>query len=745
MVLQNLTDVHTRRYAQGVQHDMYRFTTWQEGHILTSHDTGNDTLVTMAACHLIAFRNLTFLSDMYTNLLIYSRRQIIAIVTAEHLNADNFTSLAMRNAQRAITNFTSLFTKDCTKQPFFSSQLSLTFRSYLTNQNVTRANFSADADNTALVQILQRILGYVRQLTGNFFFTKLSVTSVAVILLNVDRGEYISLNQVLIQEDSILVVIAFPRHIGYDYVVTQSQLAMISCRTISQNLFLNNLVAFEYDRTLVYAGTLVGAFKFQQGININFAILSTNTNFVADNANNFTSTFCQYANAGVNCYLVLHTGTDNRSLSAQQRNCLTLHVRTHQRTVSVIVLKERDQRSSDGYYLFRTNVHQVNLRRRQGQYFILRTCSNTLAQEIAVIIQRFVGLCNDVLIFFISSHINNVFGYTIVVFINVAVRGFHKAVFVDNSKGGQRTNQTDVRTFRSLNRTHTAIVRVMHDTNFVACTLTRQTARAQCVQTAFMSQLSQRIVLVHKLGQLAAAKEFFNSSNNRTNVNQVLRQNYLSILNGHTLFNNTLHTGQTNTELVLQQLAYAANTTVAQMVNIVFSAEAVHQIQQIVEGSQNIFNANGTYLFGNTGSEQHQHRAFAVHNLNAAKTFFTIYAAFFNSLDFFSGDFSTSTNQQLAILANKVLSQSNAFQAPLPAQLFIQLVTTNACQIITLVVKECIFDQLSSVLQVRRLAGTQLFVNLDQSLFSVLSGILFQGSHQSRMLAEATNNFFIGG
>ena len=156
---------------------------------------------------------------MYANLFIYSRRQVIAIFTAEYLNADNLTSFAMRYTQRAVAYFASLFTKDSTQQTLFSSQLSFALRRNLAYQNIARTYFCTDADNAALVQILQRILGNVRNLAGNFFFTKLGITSIAVILFDMDRGEDISLYQILIQQNSILVVIAFPRHVSNDYVV----------------------------------------------------------------------------------------------------------------------------------------------------------------------------------------------------------------------------------------------------------------------------------------------------------------------------------------------------------------------------------------------------------------------------------------------------------------------------------------------------------------------------------------------
>ena len=443
-------------------------------------------------------------------------------------------------------------------------------------------------------------------------------------------SKYVSFNQIFIQKNSVFVVVAFPRHIRNNYVMTESQLAMVSCRTISQYLFFYNFIAFINNGALVYASTLVGAFEFQQGIGVNFAIFSAYTNLVAYYAFNNTRTFCQYANAGVNSNLVFHTSTNNGSLGAQQRNCLTLHVGAHQCTVRVIVFKEGNECSCNGNYLFRRNVHVIYLAGRNGKYVVFRTCGNTIAQEVAVFIQGFVCLRNDISIFNISGHVTNFVSYTFVFFINAAVRSFHEAIFVDNCKGGQRTNQADVRTFRSFDRTHTTIVRVVYVANFIACAFTAQTAGAQCGQTTFMSQLCQRVVLVHELGQLAAAEEFFNSSNNRTNVDESLRSDNLSILNGHTLFNYSFHTSKANTELVLQKLTYTANTTVAQMVNVIASAMTVHQVQQVVEGSQYVFNGNGTDSFIDTGGEQHVHILIFIFNFKLTQTLFSIYATCFN-------------------------------------------------------------------------------------------------------------------
>lgn len=57
---QNLTDIHTRRYAQGVQDDLDRRAIGQERHIFLAHDAGDDTFVTMTTGHLIASWILRF-------------------------------------------------------------------------------------------------------------------------------------------------------------------------------------------------------------------------------------------------------------------------------------------------------------------------------------------------------------------------------------------------------------------------------------------------------------------------------------------------------------------------------------------------------------------------------------------------------------------------------------------------------------------------------------------------------------
>ena len=351
MSLQNLTDVHTGRHAQRVQHNVHRSAIRQERHILLPHDTGNDTLVTMTAGHLITHGNLTLLGDVDTDHLIYARVQLIVVLTAVNLYIHDAACLTVRHTEGGITHLTGLLAEDGTQEALLGRQLGLALRGNLAHQDITGTHLGTLADNTHLVQILKAVIRHVRNVTGNLLRPQLGITGLAVILLNMDRGINIPLDQVLAQQDSILVVVAFPRHVGYDDVVAQSQLAVVGRRAVSNRLHCLNLVPLEYNRKLVDAGALVGAQELLQLVLVTLAISSADNDVVSGNSLYHARTLGQNHNAGVTGSLVLHAGTYQRCLGTQQRHSLTLHVGTHQGTVGVIVFQEWNHGCCNGYHL----------------------------------------------------------------------------------------------------------------------------------------------------------------------------------------------------------------------------------------------------------------------------------------------------------------------------------------------------------------------------------------------------------
>src|SRR5947207_14295152 len=120
----------------------------------------------------------------------------------------------------------------------------------------------------------------------------------------------------------------------------------------------------------------------------------------------------------------------------------------------------------------------------------------------------------------------------------------------------------------------------MHVTHIEASTLTRETTRAQGREAALMTNFCQGIGLIHKLGELATAKELFHSSDNRADIDQRIGRRLTRLLNAHTLFNDALHAQQTDAELTLDQLSHTAHTAVAQVVDVILAAMPIVQRDQ---------------------------------------------------------------------------------------------------------------------------------------------------------------------
>ncbi len=93
----------------------------------------------------------------------------------------------------------------------------------------------------------------------------------------------------------------------------------------------------------------------------------------------------------------LHAGADERRVGAHQRHRLALHVRAHQRAVGVVVLEERDQRRGDGNELLGRNVHVVDAIAGQEHDVAGVTADDEIAHEMAVGVDRRVGLGDAVL------------------------------------------------------------------------------------------------------------------------------------------------------------------------------------------------------------------------------------------------------------------------------------------------------------------------------------------------------------
>ena len=729
MGFQDLADVHTGRYAQGVQHDLDRFAVRQERHILARQDTGHDTFVAVAAGHLVACADLAFLRNVDADLFVDSRRQLVAMFAGKYLDADDDARFAVGNAQGAVALFPGLFIEHGADQALFGGQFRFAFRRHFADQDITGAYFGTDADDAAFVQVLACFFGHVRDIAGDLFRSQFRIAGIAFVFFNMDGCIGIVLDQIFAQEHGIFVVIAFPGHIGYEDVVAQGQFAAVRGRAVGQHVTGFDLVAFVDDGALVDAGALVGTFEFQDFVTVDVAVFRADLDFAARGADDFAVVFGQDAVAGVRSDLVFHAGADDRSLRGQQRNGLALHVGAHQGAVRVIVFQERDQGRGDGHNLLRRNVHVVHAARAQAQDIVLAAGRDTFAHKVAVFIQRFVGLCDDVPVFFIGRQIVDDVGYALVFLVDAAVRGLDEAEAVDDAESCQGADQADVRAFRGLNGAHTAVMGVVYVANFVTGAFAGQAAGSQGGQTAFVRQFGQRVVLVHELGQLAAAEEFLDGGYDRTDVDQGLRRDDVHVLNGHTFADDAFHAGQADAELVLQQFADAAYAAVAQMVDVVFFAVAVHHVQQVAERGQDIFLGDGAQLFINARREDDAD-LLAVQFLDhdAVDAGIGVNAALFHLVEDILRHKGARFHDHFArFRVHDRLGQGAVFQAAAPAQFLVQFITAYISQVIALVIEEGLVDQLPCRFQGRRFAGAHLLVQLDDRFVAVGRRILFQG------------------
>ena len=82
---QHLADVHARRHAQRIQHDVHRRAVREERHVFFGHDLGDDALVAVAAGHLVADRELALRGDVNLDLLDDAGIDFVAGFGALHL------------------------------------------------------------------------------------------------------------------------------------------------------------------------------------------------------------------------------------------------------------------------------------------------------------------------------------------------------------------------------------------------------------------------------------------------------------------------------------------------------------------------------------------------------------------------------------------------------------------------------------------------------------------------------------
>ena len=150
-----LPDIHTGRNTERVQTDIKRGAVFHVRHVFFRQNAGNDTLVSVASGHLVAFTQLTLGSDKNLDHFIDAGIKIIAFGALEALNVDNGSFNTVRNTERRIPNFFGFFAEDGVQELEFGSGIGFALGSNLTDENVARADLRANADDTFGVEVVR--------------------------------------------------------------------------------------------------------------------------------------------------------------------------------------------------------------------------------------------------------------------------------------------------------------------------------------------------------------------------------------------------------------------------------------------------------------------------------------------------------------------------------------------------------------------------------------------------------------
>ena len=114
---------------------------------------------------------------------------LLGSLAGEDASLDDDAAGTRRNPQAAVADVAGLLAEDGSQELLLGRQLGLALRRDLADQDVARLHLGADADDARLVEILEGLFAYVRDVARDFFLAELRVAGDALVLLDVDRGE----------------------------------------------------------------------------------------------------------------------------------------------------------------------------------------------------------------------------------------------------------------------------------------------------------------------------------------------------------------------------------------------------------------------------------------------------------------------------------------------------------------------------------------------------------------------------
>ena len=241
------------------------------------------------------------------------------------------------------------------------------------------------------------------------------------------------------------------------------------------------------------------------------------------------------------------------------------------------------------------------------------------------------------------------------------IRSLDETEFVDLPVRRETADQADVRAFRRLDGANSTIVAVMDIAHVETGALAAQAAWTERGKRSLVRQLRQRVGLVHELRQLRTAEELAHRRDDRADVDEIDGGHLVGVTHAHALAHHALQPQQADAQVVLDQLAHRLDTAVAQMVNVVAAKDAVVHENHVLDDFDNVVRAHGPLV--------------------------------------------------------RQLSNGNVC----PVEAAVQLVAPDLAQVVAALRKEQRGHEIPRVVERGRIAGAQLFVELEQRLVEGMS------------------------
>ena len=453
----------------------------------------------MTAGQLVALGDLPLLRDVDADELVHARRQVVAGGARERLHVDHLAAFAVRDLERRVAHLLRLLLEDRADELLLRGQLGLALGRDLADEEVASGDLGADADDAALVEVLERLLGAVRDVARDLLVAELRRPRVDLVLVDVDRGQHVLLHEPLGDDDRVLEVVALPWHEGHEEVLAERELAFAGGRAVREDVVRLHPVAELHDRALVDERALVRPHELHEVVRVAVPLARRDDDALGVDVRHRAGAARKNHVARVDGSAVLEAGADERRLRDEQRHRLALHVRAHERTVRVVVLEEWDERRRHGDDLRRIDVHVVDgLRVGHDRLALAGAAEHLRVLELPGLeVERLGGLGDRVLALLRGVEVDDLVRHLAAH--DLAVRRLHEAELGDRGVRRQRADEADVRAFRCLDRAHAAVMRWVNVAHLDRRALTSQATRAESRQTAPVREPRKRVRLVHEL------------------------------------------------------------------------------------------------------------------------------------------------------------------------------------------------------------------------------------------------------